>query len=343
MTEGVLHFLRDLASRATTPNGARLSEFMFIHLAILAIIVLVSVAVYTTITSATFGIGLIVGLLVLTLVCAFAASCFFQAAVFADQHGRDLTAHRIMSRVIKGRRSGAYGVLIRPFSNSDLVRSNALPAVPFGRLLSSGPVYAGPEKPMAMEHQLVRAMENSVGPLVTFGGPTYAPGAGRAPVSACDWEATAGEMADHASIIFFTPGIDNDSKQALSELLDTDLIRRTVIVEPGALDEPHSNDVEADSVIRWNSLRSMFAQHGYALPAKSEHGALIYFGVAGAEPHVISFGAWHTRHLKLFLDFVADNAVLARRELDARNAAATPKAEAPPVEEADADKDAEAA
>lgn len=317
MPEGILHFLRGLASRSMTPAGARQSVFLFIHLALLIIVAVVAIVIYVTITAVEFTPMSIIGLAALAIFGALGAAMGFQAAEFAEQHGRDLDALRVFKRVAKGRAAGRYAILIRPMSRNDLLASNALPAAPFGQILSAGPVYAGPKKPLAMEAQLMRVVEKIIGPLTTMGAPAYESGAGRAPVSVRDWRTFAGELSDQASVIFYTPGIDDDARHDLEELLKSDFIRRTIIVEPGALDEPHTNDVEADSVIRWNSLKSVFADHGYALPAKSEHGALIYFGVAGAEPRVLSFGTWHTRNLRLFVDFVARSAARARRDQSA--------------------------
>ncbi|MBB34934.1 MAG: hypothetical protein CME88_01995 [Hirschia sp.] len=308
MPDGVLHFLKGLASRANTPNGAKLSEFLLIHSALLVVAASIFAIIYLSITRGEFGLTLTATLIGIAILGALLASWCFQAAEFADQHGRDLEAHRVFVRVMKGSRTSPYGVLVRPFSARDLLSSNALPATPFGKMLSNGPVYFGPPRPLSMEPQLRRAFEKTTGPLITFGAPTYGDGAGRTPISARDWAAGAGELTDKARLIFFVPGIDESSKNDLEELLKSGFIRRTVIVEPGARDEVNANDVEAATVIRWNSLRAIFAKHGYALPTKSEHGALIYFGVAGAEPRVMSFGTWHTRKLELFLQFVSQQA-----------------------------------
>ena len=277
MPEGILRYLKTLAAKARNVNSARQKEFLFAHLGILAILGVIALAVLLSahiLPQTGLGIGIT---LALALVGAILASLSFLASGFAAQHVRDLTALRIFGRVIRGGSVPAYSILIRPFSGEDIVSHQSFAESPFGKNLQQGPTYSGPEHPLSFELDLAKQVKLITGPLICLGAPTLGAGAGRTPVSARDWDEAAGELADRANLIFFVPGIDESSKNDLEELLDSSIIRRTILVEPGIADEDNANDVEADTmVIRWNSLRSIFAAHGYVLPAKSAKGALIY-------------------------------------------------------------------
>jgi hypothetical protein len=196
---------------------------------------------------------------------------FSHMAEYASQRGRDLKAKRIFALLRKGVRPEPFALYLRPFASTNAVQEDVIAPMSFA--VGGGLFLAGSTR-FELEQQIERATR-SLGPLVALGEPLEHVGAGRIRVEEDTWRGAVEVLTGSADLIVLLPSSRAGTLWEVERILSSDLISRTVFVDP-------PNRVRKDSTYaqgaEWAQVRDAFLKRGYEMPEDSMTGQLLYFG-----------------------------------------------------------------
>ncbi|MEM7006089.1 MAG: hypothetical protein AAF498_09435 [Pseudomonadota bacterium] len=201
------------------------------------------------------------------------AEGFFSAEGLYGQRARDLAAQNIWHALRDGGTPDKPFVLyLRPFSSTDAMGETQISAVPVqtagGRQLIIG------TDNLEFETQIEQAVR-PIGMMVGLGRPLEHEGAGRISLSDDVWQEAISALMAHAELIIMLPSPDGGTRWEVETLLRSDLMNKTVIVDPP---NHASRRKDYDPVGEWAEARNVFAEEGYTLPEDAPDGQLVWFG-----------------------------------------------------------------
>ncbi len=266
--------LQKLVSATHSAPAARALEL--VQYVIAAAWLCAAVVAYA-LTAATFGVfdaATVPGLVGAIVLGALGVSLFAEWGELYGQHARDLMAQAIFESVRRGKPDSAYSLYLRPFVSTDAISETQLaPAggVGLGALSSER---------FELEAQIERAVR-SIGPLIALGAPLEHIGAGRVAVSEGQWREAIRLLMSNASLIIMLPSSRAGTLEEIAMILDSDLISRTIIVDPPNL----ASARRFDQAHEWAAVQGAFVKYGFELPDDSHSGMLVYFG-RGRKPQL---------------------------------------------------------
>jgi len=222
---------------------------------------------------------LISALIVIVLVGAIVIFFSGRQAELWAQHARDLRAQKIFHQVQSHVAPSSFCLYLRPFASTGAVVRHRLQP----RAVSNRSIVVQGET-LELEEQLERACRR-VAPLVCLGRPRGHIGAGRIPTEEDTWKAVIDKLMEHASLIVMLPSSRAGTRHELERILTSDLIDKTVFIDP-----PRSEKIwkSFDEAGEWSELRELFLCHGRSLPEHSDKGAVFFFDAQGGELRVES-------------------------------------------------------
>lgn len=266
--------LQKLVSATNSAPAARALEL--VQYAIAAAWLCAIVAAYA-LTAATFGVfdpSTVLGLVGAIVLGALGVSLFAEWGELYGQRARDLRAQAIFESVRRGKPISPYALYLRPFVSTDAISETQLAptgGVGLGALSSER---------FELEAQIERAVR-SIGPLIALGAPLEHIGAGRVAVSENQWREAIRLLMTHAALVIMLPSSRAGTLEEIAMILDSDLISRTIIVDPPNL----ASARRFDQAHEWAAVQDAFFRHGFELPEDSHSGMLVYFG-RGRKPQL---------------------------------------------------------
>jgi hypothetical protein len=194
------------------------------------------------------------------LVAAAGATLFSTLADLYGQHARDIAARAVFETLRQGGKPRPYSLYLRPFASTDMIGKNVGVGLQSERI--------------ELEAQIERATR-PIGRLVALGAPLEHIGAGRIQVADDGWREAIALLLKHASLIVMLPSSRIGTLQEIAMILGSDLITRTVMIDPPNLDTPKR---AYDHTVEWAKVQAAFTKAKFALPDEGRGGALIYFG-----------------------------------------------------------------
>jgi hypothetical protein len=213
--------------------------------------------------------NLLVALTLLSLLVAAAVGVTFLArwAELYGQRARDLHAQAVFTALQAGQTAPAYCLYLRPFASTGAFSETGgamITGLGFGGL-------AGEE--VELEAQMERAVR-PLGPLIALGQPLEHVGAGRILVGEDEWRAAIKDLMAQARLIVMLPSSREGTRAEIEMILDSNLIERTVFIDPPNIARSRTYDHSAE----WKHVREAFASRGFDMPRDSRVGALMFFG-----------------------------------------------------------------
>ncbi|MEL6258270.1 MAG: hypothetical protein AAFQ67_04340 [Pseudomonadota bacterium] len=265
--------LKSIASLPSAPGIGRLFVFAFAFLSSVVFVLVVG----TALIMAAFGATLlaVIGPLVVIPIGAGVVTALEHVAALCGQHVRDLRAGALKDRLMENVDAGErFAVYLRPFVSTDQMRETRIDmsAMPMTGAAAFGAMGAAVE--FELEAQIESAARG-IGPLVALGEPLEHIGAGRIKVTDADWQAVAARLMDEAELIILLPSSRAGTLWEVDRILSSDLIERTVIVDP-----PNATirGIDYDQAGEWAAVQAAFAEKDYALPDDDRAGRLVFFG-----------------------------------------------------------------
>ncbi len=240
------------------------------------------------------------------LIAAAGVTVLSLTADLYGQRTRDIRAQAIFAALQHGKAPPPYTLYLRPFLSTGAF-SEISPGVAGMPLSGLG----------GAEIELEAQIESAVRPLgrmVALGLPLEHIGAGRILVDEADWKGAIRLLMKQAKLIIMLPSSRQGTLEEIDMVLGSDLIERTVFIDPPNLARKARFDHAAD----WKQVREAFEARGYSIPADSRAGLLMFFGHERAP------------RFKERLDIDADDRIarLFRRVIKHRTSATTNVAEA---------------
>lgn len=257
-------------AQATAPNPgvARALEILFYVLVAVALaatcagVALVAAAPVTDEIRRAVRVGFVIvaGGAVITLIS--------RLAELYGQRARDIDADKIFL----GMRGGAepvepYSLYLRPFASTDAIAEQGVSAT----LPGVGVAFSGER--FELEAQVERATRR-LGRLIGLGAQGEHIGAGRVTVGEQEWRDAVRTLMQNARLIVMLPSARPGTLEEIDMVLSTDLVRKTVFLDPPNL----SARARFDHASEWEAVQAAFTQRGYTLPAEDRRGALLYYG-----------------------------------------------------------------
>ncbi|MEL6323145.1 MAG: hypothetical protein AAFQ84_02820 [Pseudomonadota bacterium] len=277
------NFLARIVRRTTSAPGIRAGQ-VFSLAAMLIVIGFSTVLAVWAAARPAFGalaaLLLFGGILGAGLILAEGLRLLF---LLFGQWRRDLAAAQIHDALLAGETPTAPFVLyLRPFSSTNALARTTDTVVPIPQAeLPGGPkVFAIGTDRIEFE-ATIEASVRKTGTMIGLGRPLEHIGAGRIPVDDETWQDTVARLMEHAKLIVLLPSPAGGTRWEVDRLLSSDLMTKTVIVDPPNL---ASEREDYDPAVEWAAMREVFRDKGYALPDDDRAGQLVYFGDQ-TEPH----------------------------------------------------------
>jgi hypothetical protein len=252
--------LKSIVSRTGSAAAARSSEVFHYFLAGLWLLSALAGTLYllNRIDLGRAGVVLLPALGI--LLAASGATLFSSLAELYGQRARDIGAAAIFETLKRGARPRQYALYLRPFASTNVI----------GKTVGVGMQ----SERIELETQIERATR-PIGPLIALGAPLEHVGAGRIQVPDEEWRSAIDLLLKQASLIIMLPSSRAGTLQEIALILGSDLIKRTVMIDPPNIDVPKR---EYDHTIEWARVQAAFTKASFELPDEGRGGALIFFG-----------------------------------------------------------------
>lgn len=193
------------------------------------------------------------------LVAAIGLTALSIWAELYGQRARDIYANSVFAALQRGEKPRPYSLYLRPFASTNVISAN----VGFGMQAER----------IELEAQIERACR-PIGPLVALGAPLEHIGAGRIQVGDDAWRQAINLLLKHAQLIVMLPSSRAGTLQEISLILGSELITRTVMIDPPNLGRSKTYDHS----VEWAKVQAAFKQGSFELPDEQRGGALIFYG-----------------------------------------------------------------
>lgn len=191
---------------------------------------------------------------------AVGATILSTLAELYGQHARDIRAAAIFDALRRGETPPHYSLYLRPFASTNVI----------GKTVGVGLQ----SERIELEAQIERATR-PIGRLIALGAPLEHIGAGRILAGEQEWRAAIDLLLKHAQLIVMLPSSRAGTLQEISMILGSDLITRTVMIDPPNFDAPRR---VYDQAAEWAKVQAAFKQASFQLPDEKRGGTLIFFG-----------------------------------------------------------------
>jgi|CXWL01.1.fsa_nt_gi hypothetical protein len=205
------------------------------------------------------GLDVVVFPMLAILIGAIGVTVLATWAELYGQRARDLGANAVFEALQRGQTPRPYSLYLRPFASTNVI----------GGIVGVGML----AERIELEAQIERATRR-FGPLVALGAPLEHIGAGRIQVEEEAWRGAISALMAHAQLIIMLPSSHGGTLQEIAMILGSDLIKRTVMIDPPNLRKSSRFDPAAE----WAKVRETFRAASYELPSDMRNGALLYFG-----------------------------------------------------------------
>lgn len=195
-----------------------------------------------------------------TLTGAAGATVLSTLAELYGQNARDIHAAQIFDALRRGEKPRPYSLYLRPFASTNVI----------GKTVGVGMQ----SERIELEAQIERATR-PIGRLIALGAPLEHIGAGRILAGEQEWRAAIDLLLKHAQLIVMLPSSRAGTLQEISMILGSDLITRTVMIDPPNINVPRKH---YDHATEWAKVQAAFKQASFQLPDEKIGGTLIFFG-----------------------------------------------------------------
>jgi len=300
--------LRIIVSATTSAMLARALQVIFYAFALLWLAGAFAGAAVVAMGASLTDLQLWGMLLGAILIAALGVTILSFWADLYGQRTRDLRAKAIFDALTRGETPPPYTLYLRPFLSTGAFSEIGAGASVVGMPLSG---LGGAE--VELEAQIEGAVR-PLGRMVALGQPLEHNGAGRILVGETEWQSAIRLLMTQAKLIIMLPSSRQGTLEEIDMILGSELIERTVFIDPPNLARKHRFDHVAD----WKLVREAFEARGYTIPKDSHAGLLMFFGQERAP------------RFKERLDIDADDRIarLFRRVIKVRTSAKTNVAEA---------------
>jgi membrane protein implicated in regulation of membrane protease activity len=300
--------LKSIVTATTSAPLARLLQVCFYALALLWLGGVFAAAAALAMYAPVSDLQLWGVLLAAIVIAALGVTVLSLWADLYGQRGRDIQAQAIFDALHRRETPPPYTLYLRPF-----LSTGAFSEIGAGASVAGMPLAGLGGAEIELEAQIEAAVR-PLGKLVALGQPLEHIGAGRVLVDEQDWKGAIRLLMTQAKLIIMLPSSRQGTLEEIEMILGSDLIERTVFIDPPNLARKARFDHAAD----WKQVREAFETRGYAIPADSRAGLLLFFGRERAP------------QFKERLDIDADDRIerLFRRVIKVRTSTATNVAEA---------------
>ena len=191
---------------------------------------------------------------------ALGATILSTLAELYGQHARDIRAAAIYEALRRGEAPPPYSLYLRPFASTNVI----------GKTVGVGLQ----SERIELEAQIERATR-PIGRLIALGAPLEHIGAGRILAGEQEWRPAIDLLLKHAQLIVMLPSSRAGTLQEIALILGSDLITRTVMIDPPNIDVPRKH---YDHATEWAKVQAAFQQASFQLPDENRAGTLIFFG-----------------------------------------------------------------
>lgn len=258
--------LKAIVRLARGPRWARLLQAVAYVAAVVWLLGVFVVAARVTAASTYSELPMVV-LFGAIVIAAIGASVFSALGDLFGQHARDLGAQSTYDAIIQGRTPPRYTLYLRPFAATGAFSQVSMGVPMSGALGALG----GAE--VELEAQIERAVR-PLGPLIALGQPLEHVGAGRILVDETGWREAIRLLMRHAELIVMLPSSRAGTLHEIEMIIDSDLIERTVLVDPPNI----ARSKQFDHGSEWAQVREVFASRNFTVPADSRAGLLLFYG-----------------------------------------------------------------
>lgn len=191
---------------------------------------------------------------------AIGATVLSTLAELYGQNARDIRAAAIYEALRRGEKPPPYSLYLRPFASTNVI----------GKTVGVGLQ----SERIELEAQIERATR-PIGRLIALGAPLEHIGAGRILAGEQEWRPAIDLLLRHAQLIVMLPSSRAGTLQEIALILSSDLITRTVMIDPPNIDVPRKH---YDHATEWAKVQAAFKQASFQLPDENRGGTLIFFG-----------------------------------------------------------------
>lgn len=200
------------------------------------------------------------GILAAVVLGALGANVFGALGELYGQRARDIFANEVFAAIRRGEKPKPFSLYLRPFASTNVISA-------------TGGFIGFVAERVELEGQVERATR-PIGGLVALGAPLEHIGAGRIQVPDTEWRAAIDLLLKHARLIVMLPSSRQGTLEEISMILGSDLVTRTVLIDPPNL----GSSKHYDHAREWAKLQQVFSKAQFELPAEERRGALLYYG-----------------------------------------------------------------